>query len=68
MKPTLDDAPARTDLTVRECTKIIGGLVGGLSQMAPIANVRDAVRWWADTDEAWSLMTSVHEANKNRTG
>lgn len=52
---------ARTDLTDRECTKILGGLIGGLCNLAPIENVRNAVRWWAERDEPWA---AIEQATK----
>lgn len=44
----LDDRPARTDLTDRECAKLIGGLVGNLLQMSDQQSVRRALQWWVD--------------------
>jgi hypothetical protein len=44
------------DLTQRECEKIIGGLLGGLMHMTDIRLLRAAVRWWADSEEAWELL------------
>lgn len=52
---TLDTTAARTDLTSRECAKLLGGSIGGLVEMASIEDVRQAVRWWAETDAAWTL-------------
>jgi len=57
--------PAREDLTDRECAKILGSLIGGLVQMAPAENVRAAVRWWAETDEAWPAIEET--ANQIRS-
>ena len=63
---------AREDLTDRECAKLLGSLIGGLAQMASIANVRAAVRWWAETDDAWPLIeesaNAVKSALKNGAG
>lgn len=52
----LSPIPARTDLTDRECSKIIGGLIGSLCQMADEQAVRRAVRFWAETDELWKAI------------
>lgn len=52
----LTSKPARTDLTDRECTKIIGGVLGGLVEMAEIETIRAAVRWWAESDQAWEML------------
>ena len=53
----LDPRPARTDLTDRECSRIIGGLLGSLVGNAPdVETVRRAVRWWAETDQVWVWM------------
>lgn len=62
MKIHLSDEPVRTDLTDRECAKIIGGIIGSLTQVADAAAVRQAVRWWADTDEAWHLIDRGKQA------
>ena len=71
----MDPRPARTDLTDRECIRLIGGLIGGLTQMADVDTVRAAVRWWAETDEAWvalqkgiSLGTSLVVKETKRSG
>lgn len=64
----LDKRPARTDLTDRECSKIIGGCIGSLAEMAPIENIRKAVRWWAETDEAWEMFKHIEEAKKQFFG
>lgn len=54
-KIKLDPHESR-QLTDRECAKILGGTVGALLDMAPPSAVRNAVRWWAETDEAWAAM------------
>jgi hypothetical protein len=51
----LDPRTAR-ELTDRECSKIIGGMIGGLMTMARSETVRAAMRWWVDSDEAWQAM------------
>lgn len=56
----LSPQAARTDLTDRECTKLIGGLIGGLCQMSDPQTVRDAIRWWAESDEAWNAMAAMN--------
>lgn len=56
MSINLDPRPARTDLTSRECSKLLGGMIGNLSQMASLLDIRTAVRWWAETDEAWDFL------------
>lgn len=53
--------PARTDLTDRECTKIIGALLGGLIQMTTENELRAAVRFWAETDKAWEFLRQTRE-------
>jgi hypothetical protein len=51
----LDTHAARTDLTTRECAKILGGTIGNLETMTRGSEVRDAVRWWAGlSDQQWS--------------
>lgn len=52
-KVKLSSVEARTDLTDRECCKIIGGVLGSLNLMTDLESLRSAVRWWANTDEAW---------------
>ena len=51
----MNDDPARRDLTLRECTKLLGAVIGGLLQLSELETVRDAVRWWAEKDEAWEI-------------
>lgn len=57
--PKLDSNSARTDLTDRECSKLLGGLIGALCQMAPQTTVRKAVRYWAETNGLWQLLATV---------
>ena len=57
----LDTKPARTDLTDRECAKLLGAVIAGLCQMAPSEAVRAAVRWWAETDAAWEMVPKSEE-------
>lgn len=52
----LDPRPARTDMTDRECAKLLGAVIGGLAQQADIEAVRRAVRWWAETEDAWTAL------------
>jgi hypothetical protein len=52
----LDPRPVRTDLTDRECSRIIGGLLGSLCGCSDVETVRSAVKWWAETDQAWVWM------------
>jgi hypothetical protein len=44
----LNPEPARKDLTVRECTKLIGSTIGGLCSMTDKATLAKAVAWWAE--------------------
>jgi hypothetical protein len=60
--PKLSDKPARTDLTDRECSRIIGGVLGGLAGLTDLQALRRAVRWWAETDEAWKLFEEQERA------
>lgn len=55
----LDPFAAREDMTDRECAKILGSLISGLTLMTPdIATVRRAVEWWASSisEPAWRQM------------
>lgn len=56
MQIKLDSRAARNDLTDRECTKLIGGLIGSLALMTDLAALRRAVRFWAEEDQLWSKM------------
>lgn len=58
--PKLDTREARTDLSSRECAKLLGSTIGGLLQMAPAENVRTAIKWWAEHDEAVDAVISLH--------
>lgn len=60
----LTSVPARTDLTDRECAKIIGGTIGALADMTDIATIRKAVQWWAALDEFhWKQMFADHASD-----
>lgn len=62
----LNPQAARTDLTDRECAKIIGGLLGTLVQLAEPETVRKAVHWWAENDRAWAPMIEFAQLTKQR--
>lgn len=53
MKKKLDPRPARTDLTDRECTKLICGLLGSMSLMAEVETLRESLRWLVETEDIW---------------
>lgn len=52
----LNPNAARTDLTDRELAKIIGGLLGSLSQMCNLVDLRNAIKWWAENDKNWEML------------
>lgn len=54
--PELSDAPARMDLTDRECLSMLSGLACGLAQRAPLISVRRAVLYLAANDKFWDLV------------
>lgn len=56
MPERLDSRPSRTDLTDRECAKILGGLIGSLCLMTTVETVRAAVEHWAENSEAWTAI------------
>ena len=62
--PKLDCRSARVDFTDRECTKILGGVIGALLQSAPPDTVKRALRWWAEFPEvhpgAWEGIVNVN--------
>lgn len=53
-KPRLNPEAAR-HLTDREILQVFSGFVGATVQFCPLVNVRNAFRWWAETDEAWKV-------------
>ena len=55
----LTTKPARKDLTDRECAKLIGALLGGLLQMTDVDTLKSAVRWWAESDKAWTILEMI---------
>lgn len=63
-KVTLSTAPARTDLTDRECAKLIGSFIGSLCDIAPVENVERALQWWAQHPEAWEYLRASMAAVK----
>jgi hypothetical protein len=64
-KKPLSNKPCRKDLTDRECSSILGGVIGGLASMTDLEKIRNAVRWWAESDDAWLLLKSQQSAIKN---
>jgi hypothetical protein len=59
MSEPLDARPARKDLTDREVAKLLGAVVSGLLEMSDAKSVRNAVRWWANSDKAWEMLQFV---------
>jgi hypothetical protein len=64
LKP-LSKEPARR-LTDREVAKVLGGLLGGLCDMSSVDDVKNAVEWWAKTDEAWEMFRQMHGGEAKR--
>jgi hypothetical protein len=60
-KQPLDTRPARSDMTDRECAKLIGACLGWLVEMADVETVKRAVVWWAETDAAWDDLRLLKE-------
>lgn len=54
MTDDLDPRPARA-LTSREIAKVLGGAIGGLLNFCELEQVRQAVRWLADSEAFWIL-------------
>lgn len=50
---------ARTDLTDRECAKLLGSLIAGLTQMTDTETVRRAVIHWAASDQSWDILSAL---------
>lgn len=63
MSKPLSPEPART-LTDRECVKILGGTIGGLVDMADVETVRNAVRWWAESEDGWTIFAELEEIKR----
>lgn len=66
MPKRLDSRPARTDLTDRECAKILGGLIGSLCLMTNVETVRSAVEHWAEESEAWIAIDLLTQAQRRK--
>jgi hypothetical protein len=64
----LSPEPARTDLTDRECCKLIGGTLGCLMQMADPDSVRRALQWWAENEQAWGMIVATGAEIRRLTG
>lgn len=54
MSAELDPRPARA-LTSREIAKVLGGAIGGLLGFCDEEQIRQAVRWLANSDAFWTL-------------
>lgn len=61
MRVKLDPNEARTDLTSREVAKLLGGFIGGMTEMAALDEIQTAVKWWAETPEAWEELEKINE-------
>ena len=60
-EPMLDKRPARSDLTSRECSKLIGGVLEGLCRAFGVEITRQVVHYYAATDAIWDLRTAMRE-------
>lgn len=60
----LTTAPARTDLTDRECSKLIGCTIGGLCGMADKETIARAIQWWADNFESSGMFEVTQQMQK----
>jgi len=61
----LDPRPMRKDLTSRECASLIGALLGSLVTFADLAEVRAAVLWWAERDDAWDALDLLSQSARD---
>lgn len=48
-------------LTVKDCKRLIGSLIGGLTTLADASDVREAIKWWAESDKVWELVNYIPE-------
>jgi hypothetical protein len=51
----LEPEPCRRDFTVRECTSLLGAMIGGLQQFADVETIRRAVHWYTKSDAPWQM-------------
>lgn len=58
-KPKLDPRSARTDLTSRELSKLLGGFLGTLIQLADVEAIKTAMQWWIETPTAWEQLEAL---------
>ena len=57
----------KTHLTEEECSKIIGGLLTALVTVCSDADtVRNAVGWWADSEEAWAMLEAALDSARHQ--
>ncbi len=63
----LSPIPARTDLTDRECTRLIGGILETFAGMTDLTTLRRAIQWWAESDDAWKMI-DIHERAMRAAG
>lgn len=61
----LDPRPLRKDLTSRECASLIGALLGSLVTFADIDDVRSALAWWAENDDAWDALDLLGQSARD---
>jgi len=59
MKPQLDPNPARTHLTSREVSKLLGAFLGALVQLTDVESIKTACQWWSETPEAWEQLEAI---------
>lgn len=58
----LDSRPTRTDLTDRECAKLIGGILTALVQMADVETIRRATRFLVEQEGLWQMFAELKAA------
>jgi hypothetical protein len=64
----LSEKPSRTDFTDRECSRIIGGVIGAIAgQAESLESLRNAVKFWAENDYLWEVLRE-NEKNNAQVG
>jgi hypothetical protein len=53
-------------LTVEQCARLLGSLIGGLIQASDVQTVRSAVRWWASkhAEEVWDSCVELSSSEE----
>lgn len=60
-------APKAAPLDENKVILLLGSVLAGLAHVARLPDIRSAMRWWAETDQAWEDLEQIREVRESLT-